>query len=250
MADGKQQQSPSKQRLISALKSAREMLPGDSRFGDPLSTAGSEPRNVVARQLTELAQKRPGLLSEVGLGALQVWQAVADDGTRGRGDQRIAIAFTDLVRFSDWALDAGDTATIDLLRDVGEAIEPPVTERGGEVVKRLGDGMMAAFADPQQAVEAIFDARDRLAAVEAPGFAPRIRAGVHVGRPRRLGEDYFGVDVNVAARVAEHASGDELLVSGQAAEELDRDAVKVKKKLLFRAKGVPSDITVYSVKPR
>jgi adenylate cyclase len=190
------------------------------------------------------------LLSEVGLGALQVWQAVADDGTRGSGNRRIAIAFTDLVRFSDWALDAGDTATLHLLRDVGEAIEPPVTERGGEVVKRLGDGMMAAFAAPQQAVEAIFDARNRLAAVEAPGFRPRIRAGVHVGMPRRLGEDYFGVDVNVAARVAEHASGDELLASGQAADELDPDAVRLRKKLLFRARGVPSDITVYSVKPR
>jgi adenylate cyclase len=250
MAEGKQQQSPSKQRLMWALKSARDLLPGDSRYGDPLSTAGSEPRNVVARQLTELAQGRPGLLSEVGLGALQVWQAVADDGTRGSGNRRIAIAFTDLVRFSDWALDAGDTATLHLLRDVGEAIEPPVTERGGEVVKRLGDGMMAAFADPQQAVEAIFDARNRLAAVEAPGFRPRIRAGVHVGMPRRLGEDYFGVDVNVAARVAEHASGDELLASGQAADELDPDAVRLRKKLLFRARGVPSDITVYSVKPR
>ena len=73
---------------------------------------------------------------------------------------------------------------------------------------------------------------------------------MHVGTPRRLGEDYFGVDVNVAARVAEQAAGDELLVSGQAAEGLDREAVKVRKKLLFRAKGVPSDITVYSVKPR
>ena len=125
MAEGNdQQRSPSKQRLLAALKGARELLPGDSRYGDPLSTAGSEPRSVVARQLTDLAQKRPGLLSEVGLGALQVWQAVADDGRGSRATSAVAIAFTDLVRFSDWALDAGDTATLDLLRDVGEAIEP------------------------------------------------------------------------------------------------------------------------------
>ena len=40
-----------------------------------------------------------------------------------------------------------------------------------------------------------------------------MRAGVHVGRPRKVGGDYLGVDVNVAARVAEQAKGGEVLVS-------------------------------------
>jgi hypothetical protein len=39
-------------------------------------------------------------------------------------------------------------------------------------------------------------------------------------------------------------------VSGQALEALDSDRLKVKKKLLFRAKGVPDDITVYSIRTR
>jgi hypothetical protein len=42
----------------------------------------------------------------------------------------------------------------------------------------------------------------------------------------------------------------ELLVSGQALEALDADRLKAKKKLLFRAKGVPNDVTVYSVRQR
>jgi adenylate cyclase len=137
-----------------------------------------------------------------------------------------------------------------LLRDVGEAIEPPVLERGGDVVKRLGDGMMAVFSSAQHGVDAVFEARDRLAGVEAPGYAPAIRAGMHVGSPRRLGDDYLGVDVNVAARVADVSTGGDLLVSGQALEALDADRLKVKKKLLFRAKGVPDDITIYSIRPR
>ncbi len=75
-----------------------------------------------------------------------------------------------------------------------------------------------------------------------------MRAGMHVGTPRRLGEDYLGVDVNVAARVADHASGGEVLVSGDALELLDGDRFSARKKLLFRAKGVPSGVTVYSLK--
>jgi adenylate cyclase len=242
--------SSGKQRLMAALKVARELLPGDSRFGDRLSTSGREPRHVLARQLSEAASKRPGLLSEVGMGALQVWEAVAEGQAREEGDRTLAIVFTDLVGFSNWALEAGDEAALTMLRDVGEAIEPPVLSRGGNVVKRLGDGMMAVFGSAQDGVEAVFDARERLSGVEAPGYRPKIRAGMHLGTPKRLGDDYLGIDVNVAARVAEEASGDDLLVSGQALEALDSDRLKVKKKLLFRAKGVPDDITVYSIRTR
>ena len=43
---------------------------------------------------------------------------------RGRGEVELTILFTDLVDFSDWAVGAGDKAALELLRDVGEAIEP------------------------------------------------------------------------------------------------------------------------------
>lgn len=236
-------------RLMQAMKLARRLLPGDSRYGDPLSTVGSEPRQLMARRLGDLAGERPGVLKEVGLSALQVWEAVAteDTGQKLEGE-RLAIVFTDLVGFSAWALEAGDDAALELLREVAVAIEPPVVKRSGEVVKRLGDGMMAVFDDPAAAVEAVFDAAARLDGVEVGGYRPRMRAGIHVGTPRRLGDDYLGVDVNVAARVAEHASGGEVLISGDALDTLDRDAVSARKKLLFRAKGVPSDVTVYALK--
>jgi adenylate cyclase len=160
------------------------------------------------------------------------------------------ILFTDLVGFSDWALEVGDETAVELLRDVGEAIEPPVKTHGGVVVKRLGDGMMAAFATPDDAAAAIFEAFDRLESVETQGYRPRMRAGMHLGEPKRLGEDFFGVDVNVAARVAAAASSGELLVSGQTLEKLDTEPYSSRKKLLFRAKGVPSDIAVHSLKRR
>jgi adenylate cyclase len=237
-------------KLMTALKLARELLPGDSRYGDALSTAGNAPSQQAGRQLGELAKERPGVLKEAGLSALQVWDAVARSAGRQEGTDETVIVFTDLVGFSDWALKAGDEAAVELLRDVGEAIEPPVKENAGVVVKRLGDGMMAAFRDPDDAAAAIFEAFDRLESVEAHGYRPGMRAGMHLGEPKRLGEDFFGVDVNVAARVADAASAGELLVSGNTLEELDSDAYSARKKLLFRAKGVPSDIAVHSLKRR
>ena len=237
-------------RLITAVKMLRELLPGDSGFGDPLSTAGETRAQLIGRRLADLSAERPGVLREAGLSALQIWQAVADAGRKRRGQEELTILFTDLAGFSDWALRAGDATTLDLLRDVSVAIEPPVKSNGGKVVKRLGDGMMAVFEDAKSGVTAVLEARENLTDIEVEGYRPRLRAGVHLGRPECLADDYFGVDVNVAARIAEQARADEVLVSGPALLELESQEVSVRKKRMFRAKGVPKDVDVYALAVR
>ena len=234
-------------RLLTVVRRLRDVLPGDSRFGDPLSLAAGKQSDLVGRRISELTAERPGVLREAGLSALQVWQAMSEAQGRGRGELELTILFTDLVDFSSWAVDAGDEAALELLRDVGEAIEPPVMERGGEVVKRLGDGMMAVFSDPADALVAVRSARERLSEVEVAGYRPVIRAGIHIGQPRRIGGDYLGVDVNVAARVAEQAGGDEILVSEPVVEALGEQAPGTRRKRMFRAKGVPKDLSIYAL---
>ena len=159
----------------------------------------------------------------------------------------MAILFTDLVDFSSWALKAGDTTAIELLRVVGNAIEPAVGKHDGVVVKRLGDGIMAVFDEPGPAVEAALDADHEMGRIEVEGHRPRMRAGVHYGKPRSLGGDYLGVDVNIAARVAGAASGGEVLVSEAARERIDESSLRVKRRRFFRAKGAPSDLRVFAV---
>ncbi|HEY8639334.1 MAG TPA: adenylate/guanylate cyclase domain-containing protein [Solirubrobacterales bacterium] len=235
-------------RLLMAAKLARELLRGDSRYGDPLSTAGSNPSQKLGRRLSALTAERPSLLGEIGLSALQVWESISAQGA-DQGERELAILFTDLVDFSDWSLRAGDTMAVELLREVGSAIEPSVIDHDGVVVKRLGDGLMAAFEDPAGAVAAALEARDAVAEVEVDGYQPRMRAGIHIGHPRRLGGDYLGTDVNIAARVAEAASGGEVLVSDAVRERLDEGAVKLKRRR-FKAKGAPSGLSVYAVEMR
>jgi len=230
------------------MKLARELLPGDHELGDPLSTAGDKPSHLLARRVAETGDQRP-LVRELGLGALQVWQALSEAQGRGRGEEEVAILFTDLVGFSDWALEVGDEVALDLLRKVGTEEEAAIAGRQGEVVKRLGDGLMAVFADPATAVAAAHEACYRVGALEVRGYRPRMRAGVHVGRPRKLGGDYLGVDVNIAARVAAAASGDEVLVSGPACARLDDGAFELRRRRRFHAKGTPKELEVYSVEP-
>lgn len=234
--------------MLRIAKLMRELLPGDSELGDPLSTAGDEPSHLLARRLAESAPERPSVARELGLGAIQVWQALSEAQGRGRGEAEMTIVFTDLVDFSSWALEAGDETALELLRKVGVATESAISARGGRVVKHLGDGLMAVFSDAQSAVEAAHAACAGVTGLRFNGYQPALRVGVHVGRPRKLGGDYLGVDVNVAARVAQAASGGEVLVSGQARERLRDGSFKVRKRR-FRAKGAPKELEVYAVEP-
>ena len=234
---------------VKAVRAARELLPGDSTYGDPLSTAGRAPTDLLGRYLTEVSE-RPSAARELGLGAVQVLQALSESRGRGKGQDEVAILFTDLVGFSAWALEAGDESALDLLRLVGDAVEGSVRERDGKVVKRLGDGLMAAFPDPGAAVHAVCRAQAEMSGVQVEGYSPAIRGGVHVGRPRKMGGDYLGVDVNIAARLAEGAKGGEVLVSEGVCEQLAETEYDVRCKRRFRAKGAPKDLQVYSVRLR
>jgi adenylate cyclase len=235
-------------KLVEFARRARERTLGGDELIDHLSTARGRPADRAARELVALRGSEHGFAGELGLTALQAWQRLAESQDRGRGKVDVAILFTDLVGFSSWALEAGDRAAVRLLRQVSEAIEPPVLERQGEVVKRLGDGLMAAFWDAPDAVAAAFAANERVAPIEVEGYRPTLRTGVHLGRPRKLGGDYFGVDVNVAARLADAAKPGEIFVSDRVLERLVPGTAEAKKRR-FSAKGAPKGMAAYAVSP-
>jgi adenylate cyclase len=217
---------------------------GADRGDDRLSTPHGRPIDLAFRQLAALRSDEPGIAGELGATVLEGWQRLAEAQGRGRGEVDITVLFTDLVGFSTWALEAGDERAIALLREVSNAIEPPITRRRGEVVKRLGDGLMGAFRDVDSAAQAAFEGCERLAAIEVEGYTPRLRTGIHLGRPRRVGRDYFGVDVNIAARLAELAEPGEILVSDRTLQQLDHASVTATERP-FRAKGAPDDLSAH-----
>jgi adenylate cyclase len=235
---------------LRATRWLRSQLPGDSRFGDALSTAGQDGPQLIGRRVSELQPGRASATHELGLGALQLWQGLSEASGRGRGSEDVTLLFADLVGFSSWALDAGDEACVELLRAVGADTDAAIRLHGGAVVKRLGDGVMAAFDDADHAADAVFDLRGRLAAIEVDSYRPRMRFGIHCGRPRRLGGDYFGVDVNTTARIMSAADPDELLVSQRACGELDGERFALGKPKRLKAPGAPADLHVVAVASR
>jgi adenylate cyclase len=233
--------------LLSWARRLRQRLPGDERFGDPLSTAGEAPVEVIARGVSALQPDRDSVVKELGLAGLQVWQSLSEATGRGRGEVELALMFTDLVGFSSWALKAGDAAAVELLREVGDAVENAVASDGGRIVKRLGDGVMATFLTAQAALDAALSAQEAVAQINVDGHTPQMRAGVHWGRPRKLGGDYLGVDVNIAARVADAAKGGQVLVSDAVLQRIDQGGLKLARSKRLRAQGTPRDLHITAV---
>lgn len=240
-------QLDSQPQLLTAAARLRAMLPGDDRMGDALSLAGRRPHQLVGKGIAAVQPERESLLNEIGRAALQLWQAAADS-RRGEGAEvEVALLFTDLADFSSWALDAGDDAAVALLREVADESEAVIRAHRGRVVKHLGDGWMAVFADPADAVSAALQLHRRIEALQADGYRPKLRSGVHWGHPQALGGDYLGVDVNVTARVAEAARPGQLLVSDQVAARLVPESVSLGRARRLRAPGAPRDMRVVPV---
>lgn len=244
--------------VIGFVKRARRALPGDPEFGDPLSAAGVGGPQAAARAADRLLE-RDAASREVGLAGLQIWQALTERVSGRPTYDEMTVVFTDLVGFSDWSLAAGDDATLKLLRRVAQVMEPPLLAAGGHIVKRMGDGAMAVFADPATALRAVITALEAVQAIEMDGYTPRMRAGIHTGRPQRIGSDWLGIDVNIAARVMEQATRGGLVMSQATLERIPVDTLeelgvttKRVRKQLFSAKiaGVPEDFVMHWVKIR
>ena len=235
--------------LVATARFIRRLLPGGETHGDSLSASG-QLRERLGTQLSSLTGERPSAMRELGLGALGAWQALTDAQRRRAGTAEVAILFTDLEGFSSWALEAGDEAVIRLLDEVGAAEAEAISGHGGIVVKRLGDGSMSVFEHPEPAVRAAFDAQRGLTRIEGDGYAPRLRAGVHLGQPRKVGSDYLGVDVNIAARVGEAAKPGQVLVSDRARERLDPAGFTFGRAKRLKAEGTPDDLAICTVTPR
>lgn len=240
--------------VVALIRRAREALPGDPDFGDPLSVGGEGGPQAAARAADRILRDREAATREVGLATLQVWQAITERVAGRPADSEVTIVFTDLVGFSDWSLQAGDEATLRLLRRVAQVAEPPLLDAGGQIVKRMGDGIMVVFRDPVTAVRATMAARDAVKTVEVNGYTPRIRAGIHTGHPQRIGGDWLGVDVNIAARVMERATRGGLIVSEKTLQEIPQGeleslgvTVKRVRRQVFtgRQAGVPPDLVMY-----
>jgi class 3 adenylate cyclase len=125
-----------------------------------------------------------------------------------RGRVLATLLFTDLVASTETAGRVGDDVWRELLSSHLESARQELERFGGREVNTTGDGLLAVFDGPAQALRCA----DRIARV-AIRNGLHIRASVHVGEVESVAGDLRGLAVHEAARIMGEAREDEILVS-------------------------------------
>ncbi|AFC42368.1 MULTISPECIES: adenylate/guanylate cyclase domain-containing protein [Mycobacterium] len=174
------------------------------------------------------------------------------DLARVTPDGRVVILFSDIEESTALNERIGDRAWVKLISSHDKLVSDLVQRRSGHVVKSQGDGFMIAFARAEEAVRCGIDLQRALRrdANRKRHEEIRVRIGIHMGRSVRRGDDLFGRNVAMAARVAAQAAGGEILVSQPV-----RDALSESEGIRFdggrdvELKGFSGSYRLFAVEP-
>jgi class 3 adenylate cyclase len=130
---------------------------------------------------------------------------------------QMTILFTDLRNSTRLYREIGDAVAFGAVMSHFDVLREEIARAGGSIVKTLGDAVMAVFPRPAPALRAIMSAQGRLAA-PPEGVRPlTVKAGLHAGPciavtlNERL--DYFGSNVNIAARLEPLSTGEDCVIT-------------------------------------
>src|SRR6266699_3095630 len=210
---------------------------------------GFEPHPVEYEPL--LSGKR--LLLTPSFGELYKAQLV-DEGESLRVSD-MTYLFTDLKQSTPLYESVGDVNAYFLVRQHFEILNKIIRERSGTIIKTIGDAVMAGFERPQDAVRASIEMIEELSRFNRTASRPLgLKVGVHRGRAIAVTLndriDYFGQDVNIAARVQALADANEVYMSREVMEASGvSDIIKAHHVISdhVQVKGVSEILEVYRV---
>jgi class 3 adenylate cyclase len=134
-------------------------------------------------------------------------------------DGNVTLLFTDIENSAVVNEKLGDVAWMALLREHNQIVRDEIRRHRGHEVKTAGDGFMIAFGDPKAALQCAIAIQNRIEGFnKSRDQSLSLRIGLHTGPAIREEEDFFGIHVNLAARVANQARGGEILVSNATRE--------------------------------
>jgi adenylate cyclase len=244
-----------------ALATVSVLLVRSRREADALRNR-ADARNWLlsgGREAVKTVWQTANLVRKEGLGAvvrssiedLADWAEVErPDLARVTPDGRVVILFSDIEESTALNERIGDRAWVKLIAEHDKLVRKLVKNHGGHVVKSQGDGFMMAFSQAEQAVRCGLEIQRALEngskLKRRNGF--RVRIGIHMGRSVRRGDDLFGRNVAMAARVAGEAAGGEILVSEPVRDAVsDCDGISVDEGRDAELKGFSGTHRLYAV---
>lgn len=147
-----------------------------------------------------------------------------------RGELHVAIAFADLAGYTRLTEEEGDLEAVSVVERFFEQVEQSLPE-DARVIKTIGDEVMVVGSDPG----ALLDWAVRFQTERDERPLPRI--GVHSGPAIFRDGDYYGREINRAARIVTRAAGGEVIVTGTLKPAAELRALKLLSIGAVRLKG-------------
>ena len=157
----------------------------------------------------------------------------------------MAVGFVDVVGFTPMSHELPITELVDFIAEFETLAFETAVDHGGMIVKHVGDEVMFVAIDPVAACGIAISLVER--ARSSSSITPH--AGVAYGNLISSGGDYYGVEVNLAARLADVAVPYEVLASTELAVETQRrsDAFGFEAAGRRSLKGFPDPVDVFSL---
>ena len=155
------------------------------------------------------------------------------------------VLFTDIVASTERAAATGDERWRALLQRFSESTSDVVTRFGGTLVKSTGDGHLATFDGPTQAIRCA-----EALCQDAETLGIEIRVGIHTGECELLDGDIGGLAVHIAARIIGQAGAGEILVSRTVRDLVVGSGIAFDDRGTFELRGVPGEWALLAVDRR
>lgn len=160
---------------------------------------------------------------------------------------RVVVMFTDVVDSTRLTMVIGDEDWTRVRARYREMLHDCYRAYGGREVSSQGDGFLARFDRPANAVQCAVDFQSKLRSQRDQfGFAPAVRIGINSGDAIEERGDVLGTTVNLASRITSSAAPNEILVSEAVADQLD-DRFELTDGGLREMKGLDRTAHVLSV---
>lgn len=173
--------------------------------------------------------------------------------TAATPDGIVTIFFSDIQDSTEINERLGDAHWIRLLTEHDRLVRAKIAQYRGHVVKTQGDGFMVVFGEPADGIRAALAIQAGLTRGGGQRLRRtpvRVRIGMHTGVVTSRDGDYFGRNVAMAARVAAHADGGQILVTDDIrAMVVDIDEIELVRADELELKGLVGRHQLWSVRP-
>jgi predicted ATPase/class 3 adenylate cyclase/DNA-binding CsgD family transcriptional regulator len=154
------------------------------------------------------------------------------------------ILYTDIVGSTELIAERGDKDWAEIIEQHNVASRKEFARFNGQEVHITGDGFLALFATPIQALKCAVAISE---AVKAIGI--KIRCGLHAGEIEMREDRAVGFGLHLGARVVGQAEAGEILVTSTLKDLVEGSGIEFKGKGEFELKGIPGKRGLFSVVP-